>query len=146
MQRWLRKTTFDGYSAAPHNWWFDKIFVYIFLYNEIWQMLLVTHYSFATRLAVQGAQCSVWKWRFKKSVDESSTTCSDGFKRLHSMDKARPHTIGYLTRSLYIFFYVPREHSHMTADIFWVILTYLPTYPNQTLYYISLKFHAYFSI
>ena len=72
-------------------------------------MLLVTHYSFATRLAVQGAQCSVWKWRFKKLVDESSTTCSDGFKRLHSMDKARPHTIGYLTRSLYIFFYIMKS-------------------------------------
>ena len=31
-----------------------------------------------------------------------------------------------------------REHSHMTSDVFWVLLTYLPTYPNQILYYINL--------
>ena len=85
------------------------------VHNEIWQMLLVTHYSFtATRLAAQGAQCSGWKRRFKKSKDESSTTCSDGFERLHSMaierrSACRVHTIGDLTRFLYIFFYVPNQ-------------------------------------
>ena len=26
----------------------------------------------------------------------------------------------------------------MTSDVFWVFLTYLPTYPNQMVYYISL--------
>ena len=78
------------------------------VHNEIWQMLLVTHYSFTARLAAQGAQCSGWKRRFKKSKDESSTTCSDGFERLHSMaierrSACRVHTIGDLTRFLYIF-------------------------------------------
>ena len=89
------------------------------VHNEIWQMLLVTHYSFTARLAAQGAQCSGWKRRFKKLEDESSTACSDGFERLHSMAIARHsachvHTIGdltrflyILTRFLYIFFYVP---------------------------------------
>ena len=68
-------------------------------------MLLVTHYSFAARLAAQDAQCSGWKRRFKKSEDESSTTCSDGFERLHSMAIARRHTFSDLTRSLCIIFY-----------------------------------------
>ena len=31
-----------------------------------------------------------------------------------------------------------REHSYMTSDVFWENLTYLPTYPHQILYYISL--------
>ena len=84
------------------------------VHNEIWQMLLVTHYSFTARLAAQGAQCSGWKRRFKKSKDESSTTCSDGFERLHSMaierrSACRVHTIGDLTRFLYIFFYVTNQ-------------------------------------
>ena len=29
-----------------------------------------------------------------------------------------------------------REHSHMTSDVFWAFLIYLPKYPNQILYYI----------
>ena len=28
------------------------------------------------------------------------------------------------------------EHSHMTSDVFWIFLTYLPTGPNQIFYYI----------
>ena len=30
------------------------------------------------------------------------------------------------------------EHSYMTSDVLGVFLTYLPTYPNQILYYLSL--------
>ena len=41
------------------------------VHNEIWQMLLVTH-SFLAWL--QARLC------FKKSEDESSTACSDGFR------------------------------------------------------------------
>ena len=91
------------------------------VHNEIWQMLLVTHYSFAARLAAQGAQCSGWKRRFKKSEDESSTTCSDGFERLHSMAIARRHTFSDLTRSLYIFFYIMKS-----GRCFWSHTTPLP--------------------
>ena len=91
------------------------------VHNEIWQMLLVTHYSFAARLAAQGTQCIGWKWRFKKSEDESSNTCSDGFERLHSMAIARRHTIGDLTRSLFIFFYIMKS-----GRCFWSHTTPLP--------------------
>ena len=31
-----------------------------------------------------------------------------------------------------------RGHLHMMSDVFWAFLTYLPTYPNQILYHISL--------
>ena len=31
-----------------------------------------------------------------------------------------------------------REHSHMTSDVLGAFLTYLHTYPNQILYFISL--------
>ena len=30
-----------------------------------------------------------------------------------------------------------REHSYMMSDVFGSFLTYLPTYPNQILYYIG---------
>ena len=35
-------------------------------------------------------------------------------------------------------YYLLREHSHMTSDVFWVFLTYLLTYLNQMIYYINL--------
>ena len=37
-------------------------------------------------------------------------------------------------------------HILMTSDVFWTFLTYLPTYPNQILYYISLFSKIRFSL
>ena len=37
------------------------------------------------------------------------------------------HSIGFDKSENCVSF---REHSHMTSDVFWVCLTYLPTYPT----------------
>ena len=59
---------------------------------------------------------------------ENSTLGPDLFN-LHELKNGAIllYIIGKQKTNIYILIYSIREHSHMTPDVFWVFLTYLPT-------------------